>query len=267
VIEKVSGRCLFHQTRGGEPEEADLISGFLSALTSFSETEFKGERLSIVETEGRRWVYRYVDPLIFVVTGAKGDPESHLKAQVSFLANSFLEMFPKLKGEKGKANLKSWPGDRSQYDKFKPFVEQLETQWSKVSNVNKAAKSQDVTEIYQLIFDAILSGAKKYKEKICGEFQKAVEDLEKDCSTSVAFSSLGECPTLDLMGIDVFSMSYEKLKNELGSLLKKLMKILKERLPSGEANRIMHEKVVPIMKREWRRIDVYNIDPILVSFL
>jgi len=267
VIEKTSGRCLFHRTYGRELKEADLISGFLSALTSFSESELEGEKLSVVETEGRKWVYRYADPLIVVATGAKADPESHMKAQVSYLANSFLDTFPELKGEKGRSYLRNWSGERSQFSKFEPLVDQLVTQWSKVDNVNKAAKAQDVTEVYQKIFDAIFSGTKKYKDEIFGEFQRALEDLERECNAQIPSSSSGSCPTLDLMSIDVFSISYEKLKGELGSLLTKLMKILKERLPSGEAEKIVRTKVVPIMKSDWRRIDVYNIDPILISLL
>jgi len=267
VIEKVSGRSLFHRSYGREPKEADLISGFLSALTSFSEAELEGEKLSVVETEGRKWVYRYVDPLIFVVTGARGDPESHMKAQVSYLANSFLDTFPEVKGEKGRAFLKDWSGERSQFSRFAPLVDQLVNQWSKVDNVNRAAKAQDVTEIYQRIFDAMISGVKKYKDKICGELQRAVEDFERECSAHIPFSSSGPCPTLDLMSIDVFSMSYEKLKGDLSSLLTRFVKILKERLPGGEAKKIFRAKVVPIMKSDWRRIDVYNIDPILISLL
>jgi hypothetical protein len=267
VIEKVSGRCLFHFCHEKELKEADLISGFLSALTSFSEAELEGEKLSVVETEGRKWIYRYVDPLIFVVTGAKGDPESHLKAQVSYLANSFLDTFPELKGEKGRGYLGEWSGERSQFNKFEPLVAQLVTQWQEVDHVNKAAKAQDVTEIYQRIFDAVFSGAVKYKDKICIEFQKALKDLEGKCGAQIPFSYSGPRPTLDLMSIDVFSMNYEKLKEELGLLLTRLMKTLKDRLPGGEAEKIMRAKVVPIMKSDWKRIDVYNIDPILVSLL
>ncbi|WXG46381.1 MAG: hypothetical protein WED05_06910 [Candidatus Atabeyarchaeum deiterrae] len=267
VIEKLSGRCLFHLAYEKELKEPDLISGFLSALTSFSEAELKGERLSVVETEGRKWVYRYVEPLIFVVTGAKKDPESHLKAQVSYLANVFLDAFPELKAETARGFFEKWSGDRNYFGRLEPLVDQLVGQWSEVDQVNKAAKALDVVEIYQRIFDAIISDVKACNGKISTEFQSAVKEFDDACKAKITYAVSEFSPTLDLLNINVFSTGYEKLKEELGLLLTRLMRILKDHLPAGETERIMKSKIVPIMKTDWKRIDVYNIDPVLISLL
>jgi len=267
IVDRVSGRCLFERSYGKKVEESGLIPSFLSALTSLSDSEMEGDRISALETEGKRWVYRYSDPLIFVVTGAKGDPESHLKAQVSFLSDSFLKMFPQLKGETVHEFLENWSGATSDFDGFLSLADQLVEQWGKIGTVSKAAKTLDVLEIYQKIFDAILEKVPKDKERIWIEFGEALNDFCKKLKVSVAYDYSGRKTILDLISMDVFSVNYEPIKEKLATLLTRLIEILKRSLPAGEAERIVRSQVIPLMKTEWKRIDVYSIDRVLVSLL
>jgi hypothetical protein len=267
VVDRISGRCLFERSYDKKVGEDSLIPSFLSALTSLSESEMEGDRISVLETEGKRWVYRYHDPLIFVITGAKGDPESHLKAQVSYLSDSFLKMFPQLKSETVHEFLKNWSGATSDFESFLRFADQLVGQWSEIGGVSKAAKALDVLEIYQKIFDAIIGRIPRENKVIWNQLGQALEDLTKKLKVSVAYDYSGPKTILDLMSIDVFSVNYESMKSGLAILLTRLVEILKRSLPSGEAERIVRDQVIPLMKREWKRVDVYGIDRVLVSLL
>jgi hypothetical protein len=267
VIDRISGRCLFERSYGNDVHEANFIPSFLSALTSFSDSELEGDRISVLETQGNRWIYRYSDPLIFVVTGAKGDPESHLKAQVSYLCGSFLDAFPQLKGDRAEDFLKSWSGATSDFHSFVPLADQLVQQWGEISQINKAAKSLDVLEIYQKIFDAILEGIPPRNQRIWPELRQAVDEFSAKCQVKVKHKLSEPNPTIDLMSIDVFTVSYESMKTNIGILLEKLVAILRRNLPSGEAAKILHSQLIPIMKRDYKRIDVYGLNRVLVSLL
>jgi hypothetical protein len=267
VVERISGRCLFERTYGKKVAEADFIPMILSAVSSLSDFGLEGDRISTIVTEGIRWIYRYVDPLIFVVTGAKGDPESHLKAQINYLGNAFLQMFPKLKGKDATDFLKNWSGAASDFQGYRPLADQLVQQWSQISEVNKAAKALDVLEIYQKIFDAILTGIPSGSYKVWSELGLAVDEFCDKCKASVRHKLSEPNPVLDLISIDAFSVNYDTLKTSLSLLLGNLVEILKKNLPIGEAERILRSRVIPIMKRDWKRIDVYSIDRVLVSLL
>ena len=267
VIDRISGRCLFERSYGKDAHEADFIPSFLSALTAFSDSELKGDRISVLETKGMRWIYRYSDPLIFVVTGAKGDPESHLKAQVSYLCSSFLDAFPQLKGEQADNFLKGWSGSTSDFHSFVTLADQLVQQWGEITQINKVAKSLDVLEIYQKIFDAILEGIPPRNQRIWPEFRQAVDEFSTKCGVSVNHKLSEPNPMIDLVSIDVFAVYYESMKTNLGILLERLVAILKRNLPDGEATRILHSQVIPIMKRDYKRIDVYGLNRVLVSLM
>lgn len=267
VIDRISGRCLFERSYGKDVSEADFIPSFLSALTSFSDSELEGDRISVLETKGKKWIYRYSDPLIFVVTGGKGDPESHLKAQVGYLCGSFLEAFPQLRGGKAEEFLKSWSGATSDFHSFVPLADQLVQQWGEISQVNKAAKALDVLEIYQKIVDAVLAGIPQGSYKVWLELRQTVDDFCARSSVSVRHKLSEPNPVLDLMSIDTFTVGYESLKENLGMLLARLGVILKRNLPSGETERIMRSQIIPIMKRDSKRIDVYGLNRVLVSLL
>jgi hypothetical protein len=267
VIDRISGRCLFERSYGKKVEEGSLIPGFLSALTSLSDSELEGDRISVLETQGKRWVYRYSDPLIFVVTGAKADPESHLKAQVSYLRDSFVGMYPMLKAESAHEFLKNWTGATSDFWGFRALADQLVGQWSEIGPVNKAAKSLDVLEVYQKILDSIMAKIPDEKGTIWVEFREALSDFSRKLKVRAVKGLSGPKPLVDLVTVDAFSLNYEVVKEELAALLTRLIGILKNRLPTGEAEKIMHSQVIPIMKSEWKRIDVYGLDKVLVSLL
>lgn len=267
VIDRISGRCLFERSYGKKVEEGSLIPGFLSALTNLSDSELEGDRISVLETQGKRWVYRYSDPLIFVVTGAKGDPESHLKAQVSYLCDSFIKMFPLLKRESAHEHLKNWSGATSDFWGFRSLADQLVGQWSEIGPVNKAAKSLDVLEIYQKILDAVLAKVPTDTGSIWVELREALGDFSKKTRISAIRGFSGPKPLLDLVSVDVFSLNYEAVKESLAALLTRLIDILKKHLPQGEVEAIVRSQMIPIMKSDWKRIDVYSIDKVLVSLL
>jgi hypothetical protein len=263
----VSGRCLFERSYDKRVEAGSLIPNFLSALTSLSDSELEGDRISVLETRGKRWVYRYSDPLIFVATGAKGDPESHLKAQVSYLSDSFLKMFPHLKGPQVKKFLDDWSGATSDFQAFQSLADQLVVQWGEIGPVSKAAKTLDVLEIYQKIFDAILAEMPGGNKLIWTQLKEAAREFSKKLKVSAVFFQSGSKSTLDLLSMDIFSVTYEPTKEKLAALLARLIEILKKSLPSGVAQMIVRSKVIPIMKSEWKRIHSYGIDRVLVSLL
>jgi hypothetical protein len=267
IVERVSGRCLFERTYGKKVAEADFIPMILSAVSSLSDFGLEGDRISTIVTEGIRWIYRYVDPIIFVVTGAKGDPESHLKAQIGYLGNVFLEMFPQLKGDGARDFIKNWSGAMSDFQGYRPLVDQLVQQWSQIGEVNRAAKALDVLEIYQKIVDTIFTAVPLGSYMVWSELGPAIDEFSAKCNVIVRHRLSEPNPVLDLLSIDAFSVNYESLKASLAVLLGRLVEILKKHLPSGDAERILRTRVLSLMKRDWKRIDTYSIDRVLVSLM
>jgi hypothetical protein len=247
--------------------ETDFIPMILSAVSSLSDYGLQGDRISAIVTEGVRWIYRYVDPLIFVITGSKGDPESHLKAQVSYLGNTFLKMFPQLKGEGAPEFLMKWSGTMSDFQAYGPLADQLVQQWGQIGEVNRAAKASDVLEIYQRIFDVIFANVPPGSYRIWSELGLPVDEFAKKCKVPVKYKLSEPNPILDLLSIDTFGINYETLKTNLAVLLGKLVEILKKYLPSGDTEKILRQRVLSIMKVDWKRIDTYSIDRVLVSLL
>lgn len=140
-------------------------------------------------------------------------------------------------------------------------------QWDEIGDVNKAAKALDVLEIYQKIFDAVLANVPPRSYKVWSELAQAVDDFSAKCGVQVNSKLREPEPVIELISLDVFSVSYESLKACLAVLLERLVAILKKNLPSGEAGRILHSQVIPIMKRDYKRIDVYGLNRVLVSLL
>jgi hypothetical protein len=239
----------------------------LSAVSGLSEFGLQGDRISAIVTEGVRWIYRYVDPLIFVLTGAKSDPESHLKAQVSYLGNTFFKMFPQLNGTSAPEFLKNWNGMTSDFEAYGSLVDQLVGQWGQIEEVNKAAKGSDVLEIYQRIFDTIFTNVPPGSYRIWSELGPPIDEFSKKCKVTVRNRLVEPNPVIDFLSIDTFMINYETLRTSLAVLLGRFVAILKKYLPSGETEKILRSKVLSIMKSDWKRIDTYSIDRVLVSLL
>jgi hypothetical protein len=140
-------------------------------------------------------------------------------------------------------------------------------QWGQIGEVNRAAKALDVLEIYQKIFDAIFISVPPGSYKIWAELGPPVDEFSAKCKVVLRQRLSEPNPVLDLLSIDGFSVNYESLKANLGVLLGRLVEILKKQLPSGEAERILRSRVISIMKHDWKRIDTYSIDRVLVSLL
>ncbi len=68
ILERQTGICLFEQTFEGSSNkvDADLIGGFLSAITKFCE-ELVGEEIRLIETPSMRILYHGAEKFIMVV--------------------------------------------------------------------------------------------------------------------------------------------------------------------------------------------------------
>ncbi|MHA1682545.1 MAG: GTPase [Promethearchaeota archaeon] len=114
----MSGGLLAYSRQYGEKKvDQDLISGFLTALASFS-TEVKGGAIESLVMEDIRFIYSLGDyDVIFVFCCDKDDLEEEVQNRIKVVKGEYYKMF----GD----NLKAWNGNMSIFKPFDEVVDDL----------------------------------------------------------------------------------------------------------------------------------------------
>ncbi|MFB0561511.1 MAG: hypothetical protein ACETWM_09905 [Candidatus Lokiarchaeia archaeon] len=138
---KDTGSALFHRTYGeydSSPDE-DLISGFISAIFSFSEEFGKGQ-ITKMETKFLKFFYHQNDKIIFVIiTELENDRnESAIMKLLQTIAESFVNKF------EGKIYEEI---DRSKFSDFEGVVDQLIEEYDNSNNYGNNLQEENLEEI------------------------------------------------------------------------------------------------------------------------
>ncbi|MBD3185397.1 hypothetical protein GF325_01105 [Candidatus Bathyarchaeota archaeon] len=114
----MSGGLLAYSRQYGEKKvDQDLISGFLTALASFS-SEVKGGAIESLVMEDIRFIYSLGEnDIIFVFCCDKDDLEDEVQERIGKVKDEFYEMF----GDQ----LKKWSGNMSIFRPFDEIVDDL----------------------------------------------------------------------------------------------------------------------------------------------
>jgi len=275
ILEKETGRPIFHERFGSFEVQEVLLSGFLSAVFSFAESEFSIMGIESMELGEYALVYCFSHGLLFVLAADKEDSALTLKIQVNYIKNSFLEEFPLvLRG--GKSFLRNWDGNPEVFGKFQVVLNDLIKSWTDVEYTTSVAEKMDILEVFQQLFSRIskmtfpLFKKGTIKQKLQEQLEETikyhkhilnVEELSQIYDTKETF--------LDVLSANVFNqeLSAETVKATLHDLCNSTLVVLKEYLGGKRFSEEFKKHIHPYLKQDWNRIRDLGLDKFLIDYL
>jgi hypothetical protein len=274
IVEKSSGILLFDEKIGSIETEADLLSGFLSAIYQFAELEME-TGLESMEMGEYNLVYYVSHDLLFVMAADKDDDLSDLQFKIRSIKDSFLEEFPEIEQE-GKEFLQKWSKNREFFKKFKFPIRELVNSWIEVELTTSIAEKMDYAEVYQQIFSRIAkitlplfrqTKIKKVLEKRLSETLSAhqsvlnIEELSHIYDSSSTF--------LDILSVNLFSneLTLTTLKTTLNDLCKTVLNVLREYLGDSIFGEEFRTHILPYIKQDYNRIRELELDRFFLNYV
>ena len=153
VIYSQSSVSLFYKNYSDFNLDPDLVSGFLSALNYFSESELDSQEILSIEMSGLKWVYSYHKEMGLLLIAAC-EPNNDTKvilARLQVIYKMFVEQFnltPEL--------LNKVIVDQEKYSPFEKVLDMLSMQWEqaeKLMSSSGAAHIFDLMLVFQQIYN------------------------------------------------------------------------------------------------------------------
>ncbi len=275
ILEKETGRPVFHKSFGSIKAQDVLLSGFLSAVYSFAESEISGLGIESMEMGEYVLVYCFSHNLLFVAAANKEDKASNLKMQVDYIKTSFLQEFPfVVKG--GKEFWLNWNGEQGIFRKFNDILEDLITSWTDVKISTSIAEKMDILEVFQQLFSRIakmtfpLFKKGKIKQKLQEQLEDTIE-YHKHILNVEELSQIFDIKEtfLDILSVNVFNpeLSAETVKATIHDLCKSTLVVLKEHLGSKKFSEEFKKNIHPYLKQDWSRIRDLGLDKFFIEYL
>jgi hypothetical protein len=111
------GLLMYSRQYGDRKVDQDLISGFLTALSSFS-SEVKGGKIESLVMQDIRFIYSIGDSdLLFVFCCDKDDLEDEVQGRIEKVKNEFYRMF--------KDQVKNWNGNVTIFRPFDEIIDEM----------------------------------------------------------------------------------------------------------------------------------------------
>ncbi|MFX1521343.1 MAG: hypothetical protein ACFFCD_15645, partial [Promethearchaeota archaeon] len=272
-----TGRPVFNEKFGSIETQEVLLSGFLSAIYSFAESELSGMGIESMEIGEYILVYCFSHDLLFVMAADKETEDSllALKTQVNYIKNSFLDEFPfVVKG--GKDFWMNWDGNREIFSKFHVTLEDLIKSWTDVKVATSVAEKMDILEVYQQVFSRIsrisfpLLKRGAIKKQLSQKLNTAIKHhrhvLNID-ELSAIYDSKEKF--LDVLSVNVFNpdLNVETVKATLHDLCFATLDVLREYLGIKKFNEEFHKHIQTYLKQDWNRIRDLGLDKAFISYL
>jgi len=275
ILEKETGRPIFHERFGSFEVHEVLLSGFLSAVFHFAESEFSTMGIESMELGDYLLVYCFSHGLLFVLAADKGDNALTLKTQVNYIKYSFLEEFP-LVLTAGQSFLRNWDGNPEAFSKFHVVLNDLIKSWTDVEFTTSVAEKMDILEVFQQLFSRIskmtfpLFKKGTIKLKLQEQLEETikyhkhilnVEELSQIYDTKKTF--------LDVLSVNVFNpeLSAETVKVTLHDLCRSTLVVLEELLGSKKFSEEFKNHIHPYLKQDWNRIRDLGLDKFFIDYL
>ena len=248
IIERNSGRNIFSKNYGKIKVEENLLSGFMSALFGFSESELEDTGIENIDMGGIRWVYVDKKGVLFISASSKDDDPDMLKSQLHLIADSFCERFA-IQQEFRELD---WDGNLHVFEPFSEIIESLMQSWESAKKVAEAASLMDLLDVFQSIIDAF------------GQNVQLEAEYKNLNLSGMAFDdNTGTWDMDKLANVDPVA-----LKARLTKILTNYVFVVKDTLKNEEFyNMVLHTGIYPIIKREWSRIKQGNVDDFLINLL
>ena len=153
VIFSQSSVSLFYRNYSDFKLDPDLVSGFLSALNYFSESELDSQVILSIEMSGLKWVYSYHQEmgLLLVAACKRSENTEIIFARLQVIYKMFVEKF-NLTPEK----LSNVIIDQEKYAPFEEVLDELSQQWiqaEKLMTGKGAAHIFDLMLVFQQIYN------------------------------------------------------------------------------------------------------------------
>ena len=275
ILEKETGRPVFHKRFGSIEAQDVLLSGFLSAVYTFAESEISGFGIESMEMGEYIFVYCFSHNLLFVLAADKEDKRSNLKMQVDYIKNSFLQEFPfVVKG--GREFWMNWSGEQTIFQKFNDIIEDLIHSWMDVKITTSIAEKMDILEVFQQLFSRIakmtfpLFKKGKIKQKLEDKLKETIE-YHKHILNVEELSQIFDIKEtfLDVLSVNVFNpeLSAETVKATIHDLCKSTLVVLEEYMGSKKYSEEFKKHIHPYLKQDWNRIRDLGLDKFFIDYL
>jgi hypothetical protein len=266
VIERGSGRNLVSRAYSDAVKlDMDLIAPFLSATHTFID-KASNETLRTIDTETNRYVWEANDELLFVMVVTKAARLGHMRFMLEYALREFMNSQVPDGSTIGNV-LSQWHGSPSTFKKFGRFIDELVAQYEETDESLVAGKSMDCLEVYAHLLRAILDvkTAKANKRKIVDRVLALMEPMmdKHEFLTQIPISENG----IEVLSIDVYSVTYQHLRDTLEEILRILAKATKEVVTPKAYRDVIFDRVMPYVKRDIQRLQTYAILDDVVRYL
>lgn len=265
IINSYSSVALFYGNYSDFILDPDLISGFLTALNSFSEVELKSHGISSIIMGGLSWVY--YDPRDYgLLLVAADDVKSNTEVMRSRL-QVILKMFVK----KYKITTKSMKSlvDQSKYVDFKETIDILESQWEQAQTILEggAALIFDLLGVFQQVFNQFnnivqTTFFKEENEKVMNAIGEMLENLnnmpefkENPELSNISFDEHG----WDIITLNPLNIDLGVLKRTLILITIHLNNVIKENLTDYGRMKVYMENLFPYIMTQYELLDSLGI--------
>ncbi|MHA1917710.1 MAG: hypothetical protein ACTSUV_05290 [Candidatus Ranarchaeia archaeon] len=266
IIHKESGRNIFTKTYGDIQIDKDLVSGFLTAIFSFAESEVRTAGIEFLVMGGLQWLYDYNNGLLFIIAADRDDHIELLRGQLDIIRESFLEEFTIFRntGDKGLKFLRRWNGSPKAFKNFQNNIDDFVGSWKTASLTAKIANLVDAREVLQHLLDIVSQVPIPFMKKNDLIVEKMQNTINSDPNLKgyVVQNDL----KINILNEEI-SIPLEEFLNSLKKIYKITISGLKELMGPKKLSQELNPIIVRYMKKDWRRIYDLKLATFIVTNL
>ncbi len=150
-----SGVPIFSWSPNDASSDADLISGFLTALNMFAQQE-RGESIKRLTLDPTNYFFEREENLIFVVLTSDLEVEPLIKLILPEMRHRFMDQY--------RDTIHDFQGDLSQYSSFKSILEQLLAEYGLFEYLRVNSENEPNTAFRCLLFFDKNTGTSLYQK-------------------------------------------------------------------------------------------------------
>jgi hypothetical protein len=244
--------------------DKDLLSGFLTAVFSFAESEVKSAGVESIVMGGLQWLYDYHKGLLFIIAADKIDDIELLRGQLDIVRASFLEKFSifKTEGDRAMKFLRRWNGSPKAFKEFQDLLDDYVGSWKTATETARMANRMDFLEVVQHILDEISTIPIPMFKKV----DLVAEQMKKTINDDPNLKGVQVQPNLK---VSITNLSPEVSPEDFLESIKRLVKVeirgMKEIFGPKKLQSVLNARMVLYLKRDWRRIKSLDLADFVIK--
>ncbi len=272
IIDAQSGVTILYRNSLGLDIDEDLVSGFLSAINTFSEHEFH-TRIESIDMSGLKWVYTHAPEynLLFVAADIKEINAEILRSRLIVIKKDFFSQYAKTPAE-WKAK---WRGLTQLFTPYGDKIEIFMSHWKKAEKVQSFGILFDLMGVFQqisnLCFDVIekhISGGSKKRiyKNIGNYYSRFIEAIESKNDNELSKIKFTNELGWDLLTIDVNKVSQpDAFLNAFLDIVKTMKNFIFSELGKGKALNAFSKELYPYIMNNWNLLKELELEKHLFS--